>query len=160
MVGAGEAQAGVCGFAEVRLGVKKTTGCRLEYIHKEDKMFKSQKGFTLIELVLIIVIIGILAAVAIPKYIDLQTEARTASCQGATGAIMSSAAILVAQTPRGPKTVSTVITNTIANGVVFTRVAGPPDLIDIDLDENGDGAGDYDCGADIDIVTPGLATNG
>lgn len=54
---------------------------------------KTQKGFTLIELVMIIVILGILAATAIPQFINLQTEAGAAAAQGVAGALASGAAI-------------------------------------------------------------------
>jgi len=47
----------------------------------------NKKGFTLIELVMVIVILGILAAVAIPRFVDLQGSARTSVAHGLTGAL-------------------------------------------------------------------------
>ncbi len=53
----------------------------------------NQSGFTLIELVIIIVVLGILAAVAIPKYQDITSEAREAACRNALGSLRSGVTI-------------------------------------------------------------------
>lgn len=56
-------------------------------------MKQQHAGFTLIELVIVIVILGILAATALPRFVDLAADARVASLNGMAGAIRSSAAL-------------------------------------------------------------------
>jgi prepilin-type N-terminal cleavage/methylation domain-containing protein len=75
---------------------------------------KSRSGFTLIELVIVIVILGILMAVAIPKYIDITSKAKQAADRGQLAALRSSTHKLYAQNLLGGPSGTDPLTGTNA----------------------------------------------
>ena len=80
--------------------------------------FNKQQGFTLIELVMVIVILGILAATALPKFVDMTKSARISTLKGLEGAIQGAksitrAAYLIA--PAATVTLSDTTTVAVVN---------------------------------------------
>lgn len=76
---------------------------------------RSNKGFTLIELIIIIIILGIISAVAVPKYLNMRTQAEQAAARGVMGALASADSILFASYIASGSTVNYNLTNVVSN---------------------------------------------
>lgn len=84
---------------------------------------KRQQGFTIIELIVVIVVLGILAATAIPRFANIGTEARIASMQGVAGSMNSAKEVIRAKWYAAGSTSLSTVTTVDGTSVAVTAGA-------------------------------------
>lgn len=89
---------------------------------------RGQQGFTLIELAIVVAVVGILAAIALPGYLNLTQTAQAASEDGVIGALASAAVIYLAKNGTLPADPETLGAQVIPRVTDLGRLTGVPNI--------------------------------
>lgn len=118
---------------------------------------KNQKGFTLIELVVVIVILGILAVTAAPRFLNLQSDARASSLQGLKGAMAGAGSIVYGKAAiDGVETVDSTVSSGVAVEGILIHF-GYPAATSAGIGNAVDGLSNT---TEWELVSGGTSTNG
>ena len=112
-----------------------------------------QKGFTLIELVMVVVILGVLAAAALPRFVNLASEARRSVMQGLHGAMISANTMIQAKSAIAGVTNAATGTVALSATVTIRTVYGyAQDAVELAKAMNISPAADFYTGANTSFI--------